>query len=159
MTHFQLGLFPSNFVEETTAQTTNGPASGHDSQAAQESKIVVKVNAELLDSTLLAVESADPAEEVDPVDMIKNEEICQQMGTCFLNRLTITETDLGAIIDAKLSEMDTEQIKYTQLNEKLLQCLQLYDTLMTQEQQYQHTYMQQQMGAMTFQVPFMSNTR
>ena len=48
--------------------------------------------------------------------------------------------------------MDTEQIKYTQLNEKLLQCLQLYDTLMTQEQQY--SYMQQQMGQMSFQVIF-----
>ena len=73
------------------------------------------------------------------------------MGKYYAKLITFTGV-LGAIIDAKLSEMDTEQIKYTQLNEKLLQCLQLYDTLMTQEQQYQHSYMQQQMGAMTFQV-------
>ena len=64
---------------------------------------------------------------------------------------------LGAIIDAKLSEMDTEQIKYTQLNEKLLQCLQLYDTLMTQEQQF--SYMHQQMAGMSFQVSFLGFSR
>ena len=63
-----------------------------------------------------------------------------------------TNPYIGAIIDAKLSEMDTEQIKYTQLNEKLLQCLQLYDTLMTQEQQF--SYMHQQMAGMSFQVSF-----
>ena len=65
--------------------TTNGHATGLDNQAAQESKIVVKVNAELLDSTLLAVESADPAEEVDSDEMIKNEEICKQMGSVILS--------------------------------------------------------------------------
>ena len=75
------GLFPSNFVEESSSPVTNGIAP-HESKTASDSKVIVKVNAELLDSTLLAVESADPAEDVDPVDMIKNEEICKQMGKC-----------------------------------------------------------------------------
>ena len=63
-----------------------------------------------------------------------------------------TRTVLGALIDAKLSEMDTEQIEYTQLNQKLLQCLHLYDTLMQQEQ-FSNPYMlNQQMGNMSLQV-------
>ena len=60
--------------------------------------------------------------------------------------------NLGALIDARLSEMDTEQIEYTQLNQKLLQCLHLYDTLMQQEQ-FSNPYMlNQQMGNMSIQV-------
>ena len=48
--------------------------------------------------------------------------------------------------------MDTEQIEYTQLNQKLLQCLHLYDTLMQQEQ-FSNPYMlNQQMGNMSLQV-------
>ena len=52
----------------------------------------------------------------------------------------------GAIIDARLSEMDTEQLELTQLNQKLLQCLQLYDSLMQQQftPQINPTYMPQQ---------------
>jgi len=47
--------------------------------------------------------------------------------------------------------MDTEQIEYTQLNQKLLQCLHLYDTLMQQEQ-FSNPYMlNQQMGNMSLQ--------
>ena len=70
----------------------------------------------------------------------------------FFTILFSRETILGALIDAKLSEMDTEQIEYTQLNQKLLQCLHLYDTLMQQEQ-FSNPYMlNQQMGNMSLQV-------
>ena len=73
-----LGLFPSNFVEETSTPQTNGAVA--EPKAESDSKVIVKVDAQLLDSTLLAVESADPAEDADPADMVKNEEICKQMG-------------------------------------------------------------------------------
>jgi len=130
------GLFPSNFVE-AIANTTNGAsASEPQKRDDQSERVVVKVDEKLLDSTLYAVESVDPTIEEDEPGMIKNEQICKQM---------------GAIIDAKLSEMDTEQIEYTQLNQKLLQCLHLYDTLMQQEQ-FNHPYMlNQQMGNMSLQ--------
>ena len=72
------GLFPSNFVEETSTPQTNGAVA--ETKAVDDSKVIVKVDAQLLDSTLLAVESADPAEDADPADMVKNEEICKQMG-------------------------------------------------------------------------------
>ena len=55
-------------------------------KAENDSKVIVKVDAQLLDSTLLAVESADPAEDADPADMVKNEEICKQMGNFRLFR-------------------------------------------------------------------------
>ena len=70
---------------------------------------------------------------------------------------------LGAIIDARLSEMDQEQLELTQLNQKLLQCLQLYDTLMQQQfppqqqsymppHQMTNHQMSQQMANMNIQV-------
>ena len=72
------------------------------------------------------------------------------------NKNFSSDTISGALIDAKLSEMDTEQIEYTQLNQKLLQCLHLYDTLMQQEQ-FSNPYMlNQQMGNMSLQVLLLS---
>jgi hypothetical protein len=63
---------------------------------------------------------------------------------------------LGAIIDSKLSEMDTEQLELTQLNEKILQCLQLYDSLMQEQLSTMNTsYMPQMtnsMASMSLQV-------
>ena len=55
----------------------------------------------------------------------------------------------GAIIDSKLSEMDTEQLELTQLNEKILQCLQLYDSLMQDQLTTMNTsYMPQMTNSM-----------
>merc|ERR1712156_495421 len=115
------GLFPSNFVEaiDNTNNVNGSSGDANSKKDDQTERVVVKVDEKLLDSTLYAVESVDPTIEEDEPSMIKNEQICKQM---------------GALIDAKLSEMDTEQIEYTQLNQKLLQCLHLYDTLMQQEQ-------------------------
>jgi len=130
------GLFPSNFVEAIENTTNNAGAAEPQKKDDQNERVVVKVDEKLLDSTLYAVESVDPTIEEDEPGMIKNEQICKQM---------------GALIDAKLSEMDTEQIEYTQLNQKLLQCLHLYDTLMQQEQ-FSNPYMlNQQMGNMSLQ--------
>merc|ERR1712168_878359 len=125
------GLFPSNFVEAIENSTNHAGSAEPQKKDDQNERVVVKVDEKLLDSTLYAVESVDPTIEDDEPGMIKNEQICKQM---------------GALIDAKLSEMDTEQIEYTQLNQKLLQCLHLYDTLMQQEQ-FSNPYMlNQQMG-------------
>jgi len=130
------GLFPSNFVEAIENTTNNAGSAEPQKKDDQNERVVVKVDEKLLDSTLYAVESVDPTIEDDEPGMIKNEQICKQM---------------GALIDAKLSEMDTEQIEYTQLNQKLLQCLHLYDTLMQQEQ-FSNPYMlNQQMGNMSLQ--------
>lgn len=130
------GLFPSNFVESIEiGATSNEPT---EASLEKSDKVVVKVDEKMLDSTLYAVESVDPTQEVDDPGMLQNEQICKQM---------------GALIDAKLSSMDTEQIEYTQLNQKLLQCLQLYDTLMQQEQ-FATPYMQpinHQMNNMSIQ--------
>ena len=122
----------------------------------------------MLDSTLYAVESVDPTIEDDEPGMIKNEQICKQMGkslqdlqqfSCKNFCATIFTTILGALIDAKLSEMDTEQIEYTQLNQKLLQCLHLYDTLMQQEQFSNPYLLNQQMGNMSLQVKWGVSSR
>merc|ERR1711953_90553 len=115
------GLFPSNFVEPVKSGSSDAALSNEipDDKKEEDKRVVVKVDPVLLDSTLVAVESADPTKPSDSPEMLNNENICKKM---------------GGIIDAKLSEMDTEQIELTQLNQKLLQCLQLYDSLMQQEQ-------------------------
>ena len=75
-----LGLFPSNFVE-AFENTTNGAGSAEPKKKDdQTERVVVKVDEKLLDSTLYAVESVDPTIEEDEPTMIKNEQICKQMG-------------------------------------------------------------------------------
>lgn len=102
------GLFPANFVTKTLQEEPEPPPK-------VDNKVIITVDEALLDLTLEQVESADPTELHDPPEMLQNEERCGKM---------------GAIIDSKLSEMDTEQLELTQLNQKILQCLQLYDALM-----------------------------
>ena len=82
---------------------------------------------------------------------------------------SLTLPTIGAIIDARLSDMDREQLELTQLNQKLLQCLQLYDSLMQQQFPQQPQLhnpqmanyitpqpMTQQMGGMNLQVTYFS---
>ena len=74
------GLFPANFV---TKEITNSKSSPRSSTKKKEEnkKIVVKIDEAILDSTLTAVESADPSLLEDSPEMLENEERCSKMGT------------------------------------------------------------------------------
>ena len=49
--------------------------------------------------------------------------------------------------------MDNEQIEYSALNQKLLECLQLYDTLMQQEQYNAYTMQMNNLSLQEFIAP------
>jgi signal transducing adaptor molecule len=113
------GLFPANFVTKEVSQAAKSEGqTKSQSKKSENRKIVISVDEALLAKTLDAVESADPTLLEDAPEMLDNEDRCSKM---------------GAIIDARLSDMDKEQLELTQLNQKLLQCLQLYDSLMQQQ--------------------------
>ena len=77
---YLLGLFPSNFVEAIENSTNHAGSAEPQKKDDQNERVVVKVDEKLLDSTLYAVESVDPTIEDDEPGMIKNEQICKQMG-------------------------------------------------------------------------------
>ena len=51
-----------------------------DDKKEEDKRVVVKVDPVLLDSTLVAVESADPTQPSDSPEMLNNENICKKMG-------------------------------------------------------------------------------
>jgi signal transducing adaptor molecule len=80
---------------------------------------------ELIDKTLLALQSTDPESQAeDQPQLLHDEETCKQM---------------EKLIDRELEEIDRKHLEVTMLNEKILESLKMYDSLMKEMPAYMNT--------------------
>lgn len=119
-----VGLFPANFVTaELDAKSdveTSNKVSFNESVEVKEitnnSDVVIKVDEALIDKTLLTLQNTDPeTQATDDPQLLQDEEMCKKM---------------ESLIDTKLQRIDREHLDLTMLNEKILESLKMYDTLM-----------------------------
>jgi len=142
-----IGLFPSNFVssdlnvklepefgsstaadEGATASTSAAVTFNDDVEVKEidKNEPVLAVDEELIDKTLLALQSTDPEGPAeDAPQLLHDEETCKQM---------------EKLIDSELEEIDRNHLEVTMLNEKILESLKMYDSLMKE----MPAYLQQQ---------------
>lgn len=152
-----IGLFPSNFVSSDLNVKTeaadlgvgsSSDAADHEASPAavvtfnedvqvkeiDKHEPVLTVDEELIDKTLLALQSTDP--EGPPEDLpqlLHDEETCKQM---------------EKLIDSELEEIDRNHLEVTMLNEKILESLKMYDSLMKEMPAYlNNPYMKSQQYA------------
>jgi len=151
-----IGLFPSNFVSSdlnTKLEAEVGSTDAEEAAAAASSSAVtfsedvqvkeidkhepvLAVDEELIDKTLLTLQNTDPEGPPDDLpQLLHDEETCKQM---------------EKLIDSELEEIDRNHLEVTMLNEKILESLKMYDSLMKEMPAYlNNPYMknQQQYGA------------
>jgi signal transducing adaptor molecule len=139
-----MGLFPSNFVSSDLNVKLEGEefgASVEEEEAASSSAVtfnenvdvkeinshepVLAVNEELIDKTLLALQSTDPESQAEDLpQLLHDEESCKQM---------------EKLIDRELEAIDRKHLEVTMLNEKILESLKMYDSLMKEMPAYMST--------------------
>merc|ERR1739838_1106453 len=135
-----VGLFPANFVttdmntqvaaEAAAASAANKVMNAQQVIAATPQALVI--DEDLIDKTLLTLQNTDPEmEDEDPSELIRGEETCRQM---------------EKLIDSKLEGIDREHLDLTMLNEKILESLRMYDTLMKEMPMYNNNPQMLKMG-------------
>lgn len=132
-----VGLFPANFVTsdlKAEPEPVPGTTKVSFSDADQVKEIiasepVLAVDETLIDRTLLALQNTDPEQQSeDSPQLLRDEETCRQM---------------EKLIDSKLEMIDREHLDLTMLNEKILEALNMYDSLMKETPSYAPQVMKQ----------------
>lgn len=131
-----VGLFPANFVtSDLTVEPEPEFGVGKADDEEEEGRMVsfneevevkevdlsepvLEIDEGLMDKTLIELQNTDPESGMqDSNELLQNEDSCTQM---------------GPLIDQKLEEIDRKHLEYTQLNEKILEALNMYDKLMNE---------------------------
>lgn len=118
------GLFPANFVttdlnvkpEEEEEEDDGGAGASVEAGAAAAAEVLT-IDEEKINKTLAMLQNADPTEEIekDPADLVTFEEQCHKM---------------GPLIDTELEKIDRKHMTIMELNQKLVDALQMYHSLM-----------------------------
>ncbi|XP_039267687.2 signal transducing adapter molecule 2-like isoform X1 [Styela clava] len=154
------GLFPANFVtSDLTVEPEPEFGVGKADEEEEErtvsfneevevkevdlSEPVLEIDESLMDKTLVDLQNTDPESGIqDTNELLQNEDSCTQM---------------GPLIDQKLEEIDRKHLEYTQLNEKILEALNMYDKLMNEMPAYNPihaAYMKNPAAAMSTMNPY-----
>jgi len=120
------GLFPANFVttdlnakpeEEESEESDGGAGAAGAEAAAAAASEVLTIDEEKINKTLAMLQNADPTGEIekDPAELVTYEDQCHKM---------------GPLIDTELEKIDRKHMTIMELNQKLVDALQMYHSLM-----------------------------
>jgi len=119
------GLFPANFVttdlnakpEEEHEEESDGGAGAAAEASAAAAAEVLTIDEEKINKTLAMLQNADPTGEIekDPAELVIFEDQCHKM---------------GPLIDTELEKIDRKHMTIMELNQKLVDALQMYHSLM-----------------------------
>lgn len=126
------GLFPANFVTadlsvepEETAKEKKGVQFSDKVQVKTVEALpeVVEINEPKIDEVLNLIQNADPTGEIRPdtAEMLGLEEQCKAM---------------GPLIDTELERIDRKHTQLVELNQRVMDALQMYHTLMRENPAY-----------------------
>lgn len=126
------GLFPANFVTadlsiepEGTAKEKKGVQFNDQVQVKTVSPLPeeVEINEPKIDEALNLIQNADPSGELRPdsAEMLRLEEQCKAM---------------GPLIDTELEKIDRKHTQLVELNQRVMDALQMYHTLMRENPAY-----------------------
>lgn len=119
------GLFPANFVttdlnakpEQEEEEDSDGGAGAAAEASAAAAAEVLTIDEEKINKTLAMLQNADPTGEIerDPAELGAFEDQCHKM---------------GPLIDTELEKIDRKHMTIMELNQKLVDALQMYHSLM-----------------------------